>query len=160
MNLFGKLDRLIQRWVNFVRIYKLKLLGAEIGDNVKVYGRVTVLGDPKNLRIGSGSSLNEGVLIELRDQVVIGKNVHISPGVRLLTGYLDLETFSSNQEWRHKSCPIFIEENVWLASGVTVCAGVTIGGNAVIGAGALVLESIQKNSFAGGLPAKVIRRLD
>ena len=55
--------------------------------------------------------------------------------------------------------PITIEDNVWLASGVTVCQGVTIGHDSVIGAGAVVTRSIPPRSLAVGNPARVIREL-
>ncbi len=55
--------------------------------------------------------------------------------------------------------PITIKDNVWIASNVTVCAGVTIGEGAVIGAGSVVTRDIPPNSFAAGVPCKVIRQI-
>ncbi len=54
---------------------------------------------------------------------------------------------------------ITIKDNVWIASNVTVCAGVTIGEGAVIGAGSVVTRDIPPNSFAAGVPCKVIRQI-
>lgn len=53
--------------------------------------------------------------------------------------------------------PITIEDNVWLASGVTVCGGVTIGHDSVIGAGSVVTRDIPAGVFAAGSPCRVIR---
>ena len=55
------------------------------------------------------------------------------------------------------SSPILIKENVWLANKVTVLKGVTIGEHTVIGAHALVNKSIDSNSVAVGIPAKVVK---
>lgn len=53
--------------------------------------------------------------------------------------------------------PITIEDNVWLASNVTVCGGVTIGHDSVIGAGSVVTKDIPAGVFAAGNPCRVIR---
>lgn len=55
--------------------------------------------------------------------------------------------------------PVTIGDNCWLASNVTVCSGVTIGNNCVIGAGSVVTHDIPDNTFAAGVPAKVIREI-
>jgi len=52
-----------------------------------------------------------------------------------------------------------LEENVWLATGVTVLAGVTIGRNSIIAAGSVVTKDIPSNVIAAGVPAKVVKQL-
>lgn len=47
----------------------------------------------------------------------------------------------------------------WLATNVTVCGGVTIGENCVIGAGSVVTRNIPPDSFAAGVPCKVIKKI-
>ena len=42
---------------------------------------------------------------------------------------------------------------------MTVCPGVTIGDNCVIGAGSVVTRDIPPNSFAAGVPCRVIREI-
>ena len=49
--------------------------------------------------------------------------------------------------------------NCWLGAGVVVLPGVTIGDNCVIGAGSVVTRDIPANSFAAGVPCRVIRTL-
>jgi len=55
--------------------------------------------------------------------------------------------------------PVTIGENCWFGANVVVCGGVTIGKNCVIGAGAVVTKDIPDNSFAAGVPCKVIREI-
>ncbi|MFT8703800.1 sugar O-acetyltransferase [Bifidobacterium aquikefiricola] len=62
----------------------------------------------------------------------------------------------SDFDYEH-GAPITIGDNCWLASNVTVTGGVTIGEGCVIGAGSVVTHDIPANSFAAGVPCKVIR---
>ena len=62
--------------INKLRILKLKMLGAKIAPGVKSYGRFTIVNFP-NLDIGERSIINEGVHINCRSKVTIGKDVHL-----------------------------------------------------------------------------------
>ena len=55
--------------------------------------------------------------------------------------------------------PIHIGRNVWIGANATVLAGVTIGDGAVVAAGAVVTKDVEPNSVAGGVPAKLIKRI-
>ena len=41
-----------------------------------------------------------------------------------------------------------------------ICPGVTIGKNAVVAAGAVVTKDVPDNVVVGGVPAKVIKKID
>ncbi len=56
--------------------------------------------------------------------------------------------------------PIRIGDGCWLGARVTVLGGVEIGAGSVVAAGALVNRSIPPNELWGGVPARLIRRLD
>jgi acetyltransferase-like isoleucine patch superfamily enzyme len=53
-----------------------------------------------------------------------------------------------------------IGRNVTIGANCTILPGVEIGDNSIISAHSLVNRSIPPNVLAGGVPAKVIRRLD
>jgi len=53
--------------------------------------------------------------------------------------------------------PVTIGDDCWLGANVVVCSGVTIGNGCVIGAGSVVTKDIPDNSFAAGVPCRVIR---
>ena len=144
----------IERAINKYRVYKLKFLGAKIGQNVKSFGRFTVI-NPANLVIGDNSTLNEGVHINCRDKVTIGKYVRLSSDVQIHTGKLMIDTFPRV----HTKAPIIIEDNVWIASGTIISAGVKIAKNSVIGANSVVVKDVESNSFYAGNPAKKIKAL-
>jgi transferase hexapeptide repeat containing protein len=52
---------------------------------------------------------------------------------------------------------ISIEDNVWLASAVTVLKGVNIKRGSVIGAKAVVNKSTEENGVYVGIPAKLLK---
>ena len=130
------------------------MLGAKIGKNVISYGRFTVV-NPGNLAISDNCTINEGVHINCRDSVTIGKEVRISSNVQMHTGRLILDVFPRI----HSKSPIIIKDNVWIASNVVVLAGVTISENSVIAAGSVVSKDVPPNCLVGGVPAKVLKVL-
>ena len=56
--------------------------------------------------------------------------------------------------------PIHIGKNVWIGANATVLAGVTIGDGAVVAAGAVVTKNVEPNTIVGGVPAKVIKKIE
>lgn len=99
--------------------------------------------------------------ITLGDCVWLGANVTLATPMhpyiaeeRIITeypdGFHDLEYAK----------PITIKDNCWICSGAVIAGGVTIGENSIIAAGAVVTKDVPANSIAGGVPAKVIRKID
>lgn len=97
--------------------------------------------------------------------VKIGSQCFIGPNVSIVTPVHPLLACDRNMRPDGKggtfdyeyARPITIEDNVWLASNVTVCGGVTIGHDTVIGAGSVVTKDIPAGVFAAGNPCRVIR---
>ncbi len=54
---------------------------------------------------------------------------------------------------------VFIGDHVWLAANVTILKGVKIGARSVIAAGSVVASDIPEDCLAGGIPARVIRKI-
>ena len=148
--------RSIWRLKSLIRVNVLRIQGATIGKNVKVFGRILVEGRLTNLQIGDNVSICHGVVINLRDNISIGHNVHISPYVQLHTGSLDLALDNRI----HESMPITIEDNTWLASGCIICLGCKVGIGSVVAANSVVTRDIRPNCLYGGLPAKFLKNLN
>jgi maltose O-acetyltransferase len=56
--------------------------------------------------------------------------------------------------------PITIGDDVWIGARAVVLPGVTIGRGAVVGAGAVVSRDVGVGEVVGGVPARLIRRLE
>lgn len=148
-------DRVLARiWQ--VRLSWWRLQGARIAPTVRCYGRVSRVGPAARLTIGAWSTLNEGVHLNLHEQLVIRTGVRISAGAQIHTGALD---FGADNSRRHRRAPVTIEDDAWIASGVIVSPGVTIGRGAVVAAGSVVTEDIEPDTLVAGAPARHVRTL-
>jgi len=59
-----------------------------------------------------------------------------------------------------KTQPIVVEDEVWIGAGAIITQGVTIGRGSVVAAGAVVTADVEAQTLVGGVPARLIRRLD
>jgi acetyltransferase-like isoleucine patch superfamily enzyme len=153
--LYGKLDRALVRMVNRGRLLRLRLQGAHLGEGVRAFGAFQLVGDARNLTIGAGSTINPGVLFNLRAPIEIGRNVHLSAATQLHTARLRIPV----ADGIHDAAPITIGDHVWLGAGVVVGAGVSIGEGAVVGANSVVLRDVDRETLCAGAPARIVRRL-
>lgn len=117
--------------------------------------------------IGDNFFANFNLLVMDDGKINIGNNVMIGPNVSLLAsnhpliadervrlkypdGHVSMSEFASG---------ITIEDDVWIAAGVSVIDGVTIGKGAVIGAGSVVTRDVPAGWLAVGNPARAIRKI-
>jgi acetyltransferase-like isoleucine patch superfamily enzyme len=111
-----------------------------------------------DIRVGRKVFINQCCTLYDMGGVDIGDNVMIGPNVNIITTGHPLEP--SRRRAYVEAKPIVIEKNVWIATGVTIIGGVTVGENSVIAAGAVVTKNVPPNSFAAGVPAKIIRSFE
>ena len=132
----------------------------DVGDRVLIDGRTVlvelVAHKGAQLSVGDGTYINYGVSISAHDRVSIGARCQIGNYTIIMDNdYHDMKDHTAPGE----SAPISIEDHVWLGARVTVLKGVRIGHNSVVGAGAVVTRDIPPNTFAAGVPARVVREL-
>jgi GT2 family glycosyltransferase/acetyltransferase-like isoleucine patch superfamily enzyme len=108
------------------------------------------------LEIGPHTRIN-GAHIAVKDSVRIGRNVRIAPYTLIMdSDFHDIQEHSSEG----RSAPIIIEDDVWIASRVTILKGVTIGRGSVVSAGAVVTKNVPPYTLVGGVPARVLKELN
>jgi maltose O-acetyltransferase len=108
---------------------------------------------------------NYNLTVQDDARVTIGDHVSFGPNVTIVTPIHPFiaserrEMYDQNGEPKALcyAKPVSIGNDVWLSANVTVCGGVTIGDRSVIGAGSVVTRDIPADSFATGVPCKVIR---
>ena len=91
--------------------------------------------------------------------VRFGDNVMLGPRVSLFSAGHPLDADIRNTGLEYGK-PITVGSNVWIGGCVTVNGGVTIGDNAVVAAGAVVAKDVEANTIVGGVPARLLRRID
>ncbi len=152
---YGKYEK-ISYFIYRLQLLRLKILGAKIGKNIKVFGRFFVAGNPKNLSIGNNVTINHGVFLNCRDKLTIKDNCRLSAYAKIYTASLEIDS----NDRKHTSAPVTLEKNVWIATNSTVLQGVTVEENSVLAAHSLLTKSTRPNSLYQGNPAKFQRYLD
>ena len=115
--------------------------------------RALVIGDRCVIGMRSGIVAHES--IEIGDDVWFGQEVYVTDANH---GYQDPDTPIGDQLGGHSA--VRIGSGSWLGHGTVVLAGTRIGRNVVVAAGSVVRGEIPDHSVIGGVPAKVIRRLE
>ena len=107
------------------------------------------------IEIGDRVAINYGTSIFSAARVRIGSGVSIGPhSVIWDAEHREVDPGDAEAQAIH------IEEGVWLAGRVTVLPGARIGAGSVITAGSVVGGEIPAGVVAGGIPARVLRRVD
>ena len=95
--------------------------------------------------------------IDGRNGVVFGDNIWIGPFVKIISMNHDVNNYQNYV----KQDPIYIKDNCWIGAGATILPGVVLGKHTIVAAGAVVTESFTEgNLILGGVPAKIIKKLD
>lgn len=109
--------------------------------------------------IGNNVSINNGFSAVALSEIVIEDNVLIGVNCSIV----DSDGHFLQPDRRHEKHPptfgVYIRENVFMGSNVTVMKGVEIGKNSVVGSGSVVTKNIPENVIVAGNPAKVLKQL-
>ncbi|HMI83095.1 MAG TPA: hypothetical protein VK550_03320 [Polyangiaceae bacterium] len=132
----------------------------EIGDDfnfVSLFVRShLVTGHDGVLAIGNSVNINFGAAISAHEHIKIGDGVRMGPYAIVM----DSDYHAARDRGERPTSPIIIEDDVWLAGRVSVLRGSRIGRGSVITAGSVVSGEIPAGVIAGGVPARVIRRIE
>jgi len=114
------------------------------------------------LRIGDHTYIGRMVHINAWQDVEIGTDVLIGDRVTILDA--DHHFGDVKVPIRHQGDsfmgPVKLETGCWIGSGAVILPGVTIGRNAVVAANAVVTRDVPECTLVGGVPAKIIRKID
>jgi maltose O-acetyltransferase len=142
----------------------LKEILGEMGEGGFIQGPIA-FHYGKHTKIGKRFFGNFNLTIQDDAPVTIGDDCNFGPNVTIVTPIhpmiaserrilLDAD---GNPAHVCYALPVTIGDDCWLGANVVVCSGVTIGNGCVIGAGSVVTKDIPDNSFAAGVPCRVIR---
>lgn len=111
----------------------------------------------KFTRIGKNVYINHLCSMLDMGTITIGDNVLIGPKVNILS-----EEHPVNPADRKALMvkPVVIKNGAWIGAGATILPGVTVGKNSIVAAGAVVNKNVPDNTIVGGIPAKVLKKID
>ena len=138
------------------------------GSHVRISGQTTISGRTAGritpqLIVGDNVDIGWQTTIAVGRVITLGNNVRIA-GRAFLAGYpghpLDAAARASGlPDTDDQVGDIVLEDDVWLATGVTVSAGVRIGRGTIVAAGSVVTSDLPPGVLAAGAPARVVRLL-
>ncbi len=139
-----------------VRALFSEIIGKPVDDTFSLFPPFTT-DFGKNITIGKNVFINSGCRFQDQGGIVLGDGSFVGHNVVIATLNHD---FAPEKRSTLHPAPVVFGENVWVGSNATIIAGVTVGDNAVIAAGAVVTKDVPANTIVGGVPAKVIKRID
>ena len=111
----------------------------------------------KNIHVGENVIISACCHFQDHGGVTLGDGCQIGHNVVFATLNHGLEPADRGTTY---PAPIVLGRNVWVGSNATILQGVTIGDNAVVAAGAVVSRDVPANTIVGGVPARIIKRID
>jgi len=142
----------------------LRVLGARVLSGTIIHG-VSFFNSYRRgfsgLRIGRDCFIGDECLLDLADELHMADQVTLAERVTVLThtnvGYKDHPL----QRWFPPTTrPVVFETGSFVGSGAIILPGVRIGTCSFVAAGSVVTEDVPAFSLVGGVPARVIRKLE
>ena len=138
------------------------------GPDCRVSGQTTITGRTSGaitpeLVVGANCDIGWQTTIAVGRRIELGDNVRIA-GRAFLAGYpghpVDPAARAAGlPDTEDQIGDIVVENDVWLATGVTVLAGVRIGRGSIVAANSVVTRDLPAGVLAAGAPARVVRNL-
>lgn len=170
VKLFNARNMQFGKWVQLEDNVYMSALGKEplkLGNNVKIGAFSRVITSTSFNNIGKGITIGDNVGLgefaylggagglEIGSDCIIGQYLSCHPENH---NYADSSQLIRFQGTSRKG--IKIGKNCWIGSKVTILDGVTIGDNCVVAAGAVVTKSVPNNVIIGGVPAKILKKIE
>lgn len=111
----------------------------------------------KNIVIGENVFINSGCHFQDQGGIIVGDDCLIGHNVVIATVNHDLDPMNNR---KNQYSPVILGKHVWIGSNATILPGVTIGDWAVVAAGAVVTKDVEAYTVVGGIPAKVIKKVN
>ena len=127
-----------------------------LGNNVKIVGPIYLFG---SLEVGNDTWIGHDFYLEGNGHVSIGSNCDIAPFVSCYTGSHEIGTHEKRGGGGINGV-ISIGNGCWICGSVKILLGSVILDGAVVSAGSVVIKFVENDCLFGGVPAKLIKRLD
>lgn len=139
----------------------LKEFGATIGENSDIETGLTFHNckNFKNLIIGDNTHIGKDCFFDLKNKVVLGKNVTVSMRCAFIT-HLDLGKSSLSKTYKASDGPILIQDNVYIGASSTILMNTVLHHRSMIAAGSVVNVSVPMSTLFAGVPIRKIKEIE
>lgn len=138
---------------NIIPSYLLRYLIAKYFYGLKIGKSNIHMGvfflSPWRIVIGDNCNIQMGCLLDGRGELLIGNNVDITYGVRILTEQHDID----DPDYATQMKKVTIEDHSIIGSYALILPGVTVREGCVIGAGSVVVKDTDEYCLVAGNPA-------
>lgn len=134
----------------------LRRMGCTIGDGTTIVGPIELKG---SIFIGRNCWIGKNCRINGNGKVIIGNNCDLGPEITFLTGGHMIGK-KGRRAGQGETYQQVVGDGTWIGGRSTICNNSKIGERCVIAACACVVNDVPNNTMVGGVPAKIIRRLD
>lgn len=142
---------------NFEKKRKLlNSIGFKIGEVTKIVGPVEIYGQ---LTVGKNTWIGKNFTVNGNGKVEIGDNCDIGPEATFQTGGHKIGS-AARRAGEGMSFSQVVESGSWIGGRSTILNETVIGSGCVVAGCSCVTKSVEKNTMVGGVPAKLIRKLD
>jgi len=127
-----------------------------VGDNVivKEGAKICPCNETAEVQIGRNTTIGYHTYMFASAGIYIGDNCQIAPFVYLVDSDHSIAKDRPMNQQPNQTAPIYIGNDVWIATGVKILRGVRIHDGAVVAAGAVVKSDVQPYEIVGGVPAR------
>ena len=147
------------RAVRKLKVFYIKKSIGHLGEGSPLYYGV-IISCPNQVFIGDYVSIASDVRLVASSQgsITIGDRCAIASGTRIVTATHDPNVLPVSRVGINKS--VIIGEDVWIGTAAIILPGVTIHDGAIIAAGAVVTKDVPADCMVGGVPARLIKKLE
>jgi len=150
-------------FMSFIRYLQYAFFQRIIGINFNTHWPVhfsSMVSHPKNIKFSSEIiplGYSPGCYIQARNGIIVGSNVIIASGVKIISSNHDIEDFNMYT----KNKPIIIGNNCWIGVNAVILPEVTLADHTIVAAGAVVTKSfMEPNWIIGGVPARKLKKIN
>lgn len=159
------LSGVVERMPSHFLINYLRKYGATVGDGCLIEKGLNLhrpeAGTPfKNLIIGNNVFIGHETKMDLSRKIIIHDNALIGSRCMLWTHSSDYVFKNSTSSYQEYYGEIEIGAYSIIYSGVIISFGVKIGNNVKVGAGSMVNKTLVDKCFYGGVPARLISKIE
>lgn len=140
----------------------LTLLGAKVDKSSNFKGGIIFDNTNfkySNLNVEANCYIGKKVFMDMVAPIIIKSDAVVSAGVTILT-HQDVGDRMLSKYFKRTVGSVLLEEGCWIGANATILNGVKIGKCAVVAAGAVVNRDVEDFTVVGGIPARVIKKLN